>query len=100
MARGEEGFTPLHALALMLFMVLYPPCLATSIAVKLQSGSVKWMLFSMFYPMALGLIVAVAVFSGGSALGLTGLQAMIVFYGLALGFTIFMGIYKQQPQFN
>jgi ferrous iron transport protein B len=100
MARGEEGFTPLHALALMLFMVLYPPCLATSIAVKLQSGSVKWMLFSMFYPMALGLIVAVAVFSGGSALGLTGLQATIVFYGLALGFTIFMGIYKQQPQFN
>jgi ferrous iron transport protein B len=100
MARGEEGFTPLHALALMLFMVLYPPCLATSIAVKLQSGSVKWMLFSMIYPMALGLIVAVAVFSGGSALGLTGLQAMFVFYGLALGFTIFMGFYKQKPQFE
>jgi ferrous iron transport protein B len=100
MARGEKGFTPLHALTLMLFMVLYPPCLATSIAVKLQSGSVKWMLFSMVYPMVLGLIVAVAVFSGGSALGLTGLQAMLVFYGLALAFTIFMGIYKQQPQLN
>ena len=100
MARGEADFTPLHALALMLFMVLYPPCLATTIAVKLQSGSIRWMLFSMIYPMALGLVVAVAVFSGGSALGLTGLQAMMVFYGLALAFTIFMGIYKQQPQFE
>ena len=38
MAKAETGFTPLHALALMLFMVLYPPCLATSIAVKLQAA--------------------------------------------------------------
>ena len=43
MAKGEAGFTALHALALMLFMVLYPPCLATSIAVKLQAGSARWM---------------------------------------------------------
>ncbi len=96
MAREEEGFTPLHALALMLFMVLYPPCLATSIAVKLQSGSVKWMLFSMVYPMALGLAVAILVFTGGSALGLSGLQAMAAFYGLALAFTVFMGFFKTE----
>jgi ferrous iron transport protein B len=91
MAEAETGFTPLHALALMLFMVLYPPCLATSIAVKLQSGSVKWMLFSMAYPMALGIIVATLVFSGGSALGLTGIQAMFAFYGMALLITIGTG---------
>jgi ferrous iron transport protein B len=91
MARAETGFTPLHALALMLFMVLYPPCLATSIAVKLQAGSVKWMLFSMGYPMLLGLVAATLIFSLGSALGLSGFQAMFAFYGLALAVTIIMG---------
>jgi len=100
MARGETQFTPLHALALMLFMVLYPPCMATAIAVKLQAGSVKWMLFSIAYPMLLGLAVAVLVFSLGGALGLTGLQAMFGFYALALAFTIFMGFFKNDPTFT
>ena len=96
MAEAEKGFTPLHALALMLFMVLYPPCLATSVAVKLQAGSVKWMLFSIVYPMALGIGTAILVFSGGSALGLTGLQAMMVFYGMALCLTVFLGFFKNE----
>jgi len=100
MAEGETGFTPLHALALMLFMVLYPPCIATTIMVKIQSGSVKWMLFSMLYPMALGLVVAVAVFTGGKALGLTGFQAMFAFYGLALTATIGMGLIKNRENFS
>ncbi|WP_028315286.1 ferrous iron transport protein B [Desulfatibacillum aliphaticivorans] len=99
MEGDSEGFTPLHALALMLFMVLYPPCLATTIAVKVQTGSVKWMLFSMVYPMFLGLSVAVLVFSGGTALGLTGLQAMWAFYGLALAITIAMGFVKNKTQY-
>jgi ferrous iron transport protein B len=99
MAEGEAGFTPLHALALMLFMVLYPPCIATTIMVKIQSGSIKWMLFSMIYPMALGLMVAVLVFTGGSALGLTGLQAMFAFYGLALAATIVTGLIKNREEF-
>ena len=100
MAKGEEGFTPLHALALMMFMVLYPPCLATSIAVKLQSGSVKWMLFGMFYPMVLGISVATFIFTGGTLLGLNGLQAMGVFYGIALCTTIATGFIKTKPEFK
>ncbi|MCD4718521.1 MAG: ferrous iron transporter B, partial [Desulfobacula sp.] len=99
MARGEKGFTPLHALALIMFMVLYPPCLATSIAVKLQSGSVKWMMFAMIYPMILGIIAATLIFTGGSALGLTGLQAMIAFYVLALFLTIIMGFIKPKSEY-
>jgi ferrous iron transport protein B len=99
MARGEADFTPLHALALMLFMVLYPPCLATSIAVKLQAGSVKWMLFSMTYPMVLGLAVATLVFSLGSALNLSGIQAMFAFYGLALALTVFTGFLKNKSEY-
>jgi ferrous iron transport protein B len=83
----------------MLFMVLYPPCIATTIMVKIQSGSIKWMLFSMIYPMVLGLTVAVLVFTGGSALGLTGLQAMFAFYGLALATTIVAGFIKNREDF-
>jgi ferrous iron transport protein B len=96
MARGETGFTPLHALALMLFMVLYPPCMAAAMAVKLQSGSAKWMLFSIGYPMLLGVTVASLVFTLGRALNLSGLQAMFAFYGLALAFTLFMGLFRSQ----
>jgi ferrous iron transport protein B len=100
MAKSEEGFTSLHALALMMFMVLYPPCLATSIAVKLQSGSVKWMLFGMFYPMVLGISVATFIFTGGSLLGLNGLQAMGVFYAIALGTTIATGFIRTKSEFE
>ncbi len=92
MSKGEEGFTSLHALAVMLFMVLYPPCIATTIMVKIQTGSVKWMLFSMVYPMILGLCVAALVFTGGSALGLSGLEAMFAFYCFALLLTVIAGL--------
>lgn len=100
MAREEGDLTSLHALALMLFMVLYPPCLAASIAVKVQAGGVKWMLFSMIYPIALALGVATLVYSGGKALGLSGFQAMFAFYGLALALTVVMGLFKNQTEFT
>ncbi len=86
MGRESEagGRTPLHALALMIFFALYPPCLAATVMVKVQTGSYKWMLFSIVFPTILGLAVAGVVFTGGSLLGLSGLQAMAVFYVLAL----------------
>lgn len=92
MVEGESGFTPLHALALMLFMALYPPCMATTMVVKLLSGSWKWMGFSVVYMMALGAVVAAVVFSGGKALGLTGIEAMAWFYGLAVAATVITGL--------
>lgn len=88
---GESGFTPLHALALMLFMALYPPCIPTTVMVRMQSGSTKWMLFGLTYPIVLGLGVATLVFSGGKALGLSGFQVMWVFYGLCVLATLIMG---------
>lgn len=97
MRAGEVGFTALHALALMLFMALYPPCIPTTIMVKMQTGSAKWMAFSVAYPMVLGLGVATLVFSGGSALGFNGTQAMWSFYGLAVLATLVMGSIKNKP---
>ena len=90
----QSGFTPLHALALMLFMALYPPCMAATMVVKVQSGSWKWMTFSLLYMIGLGAAVAILIFSGGSALGLTGLEAMAAFYGLALATMVAVGLIK------
>jgi ferrous iron transport protein B len=92
------GYTPLHALALMLFMALYPPCLATTIMVQMQTKSAKWMLFSIGYLMFLGITVSSAVFTGASLLGLTGMQAMWTFYALAVLVTIVLGLYNPQPK--
>ncbi len=92
MKAGETGFTALHALALMLFMALYPPCVPTSIMVRMQSNSTKWMLFSILYQTALGLALATLVFTGGVLLGLTGFQAMWAFYGLCVAATVVMAL--------
>jgi len=90
------SYTPLHALALMLFMALYPPCLATTMMVQMQTRSRKWMLFSIGYLMFLGITVSSLVFTGGSMLGLTGTEAMWIFYGIAILVTIVLGLYNPQ----
>ncbi|RLB83468.1 MAG: ferrous iron transport protein B [Deltaproteobacteria bacterium] len=74
-----QSWTPVHALALMLFVALFPPCIATLIMVRVETGSTKWMLFAATYPIILGFIIAVIVFQGGQLLGLTALQVMTLF---------------------
>ncbi len=91
---SEGGFTPLHALAIMVFFALYPPCLATTIMIKVQTGSYKWMLFSILFPTTLGFIVASLIYSIGSAVGLTGIQMMGVFYGVVVLLALFTGLFK------
>jgi ferrous iron transport protein B len=96
MTSQETGFTPLHALALMMFMALYPPCMAAAMMIKVQSGSWKFMFFALGYMMSLGAVVASLIFTGGSALGLSGAQAMVWFYGLAAATTLVAGLVKPQ----
>ncbi|MFH1914535.1 MAG: ferrous iron transport protein B [Pseudomonadota bacterium] len=100
MKEAEAGFTPLHALALMLFMALYPPCIPTSIMVRHQSNSTKWMLFSIGYQSLLGLLVATLVFTGGSMLVLSGFQAMWAFYALCVAVTAIMALIpaREEPR--
>lgn len=90
------AMTPLHALALMLFMALYPPCIPASVMVRLQAGATGWMLFSIGYQTALALLVAVLVFTGGTLLGLTGWQAMWTFYGLCVLATCAMALVPER----
>ena len=53
--------TPTIALAYMLFVLIYFPCVATLAAIKQESGSWKWALFTAFYTTALAWIVAFIV---------------------------------------
>jgi len=91
MAADDTGVTQLHAAALMIFMVFFPPCVAAAIAVKIQAGSVALMLLAIGVPAALGLGSAMLIFSGGKFLGMTGITALGAFYALALSLTILAG---------
>ena len=96
MKKKETDWTPLHALALIIFMTMYPPCIPTLLMIRLESGSTKWALFATVYPIVLGSLAAALVFTGGNLLGLSGMQAMIVFYLCALLVTTALGFIKNK----
>ena len=100
MKRQEGDLTPLHAMALMLFMVLCPPCLPTIMAIRVQTGSTGWMLFAFFVPLILGLLAAVLVFTGGSALRLSGFEAMWMFYLIPLTLTVLLGLIRTRRTYS
>jgi len=85
------GATALLGTAIILFFALYPPCLATTVMVKVQTGSYKWMIFSIVFPTLLGLGVASAVYSIGLATGTSGIAMMSWTYFSALALLLILG---------
>jgi ferrous iron transport protein B len=55
---GRIHYTPAVAIAFMLFVLLYFPCIATLAAIKNESNSWRWALFSVVYNTALAWVVA------------------------------------------
>jgi ferrous iron transport protein B len=68
-ALAESGMTPLSALSMMVFVLLYLPCLATTTSIRKETGSYRWMFFSIGYSTALAWVMAFAVYQGGRLLG-------------------------------
>ena len=66
--QGEPLFTPLASLALLVFVVLYVPCIAVISAIKRESGSWKWAFFAAFYSTAIAYGVSLLVYQIGSLL--------------------------------
>ena len=58
--------TQLVALAYMLFVLIYFPCIATFAAIKQESGSWKWAIFTAGYTTGLAWLIAFTVFQIGS----------------------------------
>ncbi len=66
---SSGGHGPLAAIAFMLFVLLYTPCMA-AIAAEKQELGVKWMWVSIVGQTALAWLIAVLVFQAGVLLGL------------------------------
>jgi len=86
------GATALLAVSMILFFALYPPCLATTVMVKVQTGSYKWMLFSIVFPTILGLAVSSAVYTTGRVTGASGIQMMTAVYLTSFALLLVVGL--------
>jgi ferrous iron transport protein B len=64
----REHFTPLSAVALLVFVLLYVPCIATLGAIKSEFGA-SWAVTSAVYQTIVAWIAAFIVFQGGKLLG-------------------------------
>ncbi len=63
------AFTPLSALAFIVFTQLYSPCVTALGTIKKETHSWKWMAFAFFYTCAVAWIASLLVYQGGKILG-------------------------------
>lgn len=63
---GQSVFTPITAMAFIIFTLIYFPCIAVIAAVKRESGSIKWALFMMGYTTALAWVLSFIVYNIGT----------------------------------
>ena len=63
---GSKTFNTLNVISLLLFVLIYFPCVATVAAIKGESGSWKWGIFSIIYTTSLAWLVSFSVYQIGS----------------------------------
>ena len=66
--RRDPIFSPLSAYTLMVFVLLYVPCMSTMAVLRRESGGWGWPLFAIFYTTALAWGMSFLVYQGGSLL--------------------------------
>ncbi|MGX1923988.1 ferrous iron transport protein B [Vibrio sp. NH-7] len=100
MAQSDElaDHGEVAAVALILFFILYPPCLATVMMIKVQTGEYKWMLLSIVLPTLLGFTVATLVYTIGTRFALSGIQVMSLTYFSALLSLLLVGLHDRKQQ--
>jgi ferrous iron transport protein B len=59
--RSDPTFTPVSALALMVFVMIYIPCIATLAVTRKELGSIKWPAFVAGYTLVVAYLLAVLV---------------------------------------
>jgi ferrous iron transport protein B len=65
---GQPVYSPLVAFSLMIFILIYFPCIAVIAAVRKESGRWKWAVFLAFYTTSIAWIAAFIVYQAGSIL--------------------------------
>ncbi len=58
----RDNMTPRSAMSMLLFILLYMPCVSTVVAIKNESGKWKWALFTVAYTIGLAWIVSTLFF--------------------------------------
>jgi len=66
----DAHWNPLMAFTMLLFVMLYNPCVATLVTIKKETGKWRWTLFAMAYTTILAYCVALVVHSLGTLLKL------------------------------
>lgn len=66
----QKSITPAAALAYMVFILLYFPCIATFIAIRRESGSWKWAILTAVYTIILAWVAAFVTFHLAMLFGL------------------------------
>jgi len=66
----DPAWSPLVAFTLILFCMLYVPCVVSVVCLAREAGSWKWGLFSAVFNTMLAFLVAVLVYQGGRLMGL------------------------------
>ncbi len=92
----HSGYTPLHAVAIIIFMIFSPPCIATMIVVKMQANGYRWMIFATFFPVFLGVAVSSFIFTVGSMHNITGVEGMAYFYFTVVGIALVLGLFPSK----
>jgi ferrous iron transport protein B len=66
----SQEFSPLVAFCLMLFVLIYTPCIATIAVIKKETGKWRWSIFSMLYGLGLAWLTVFITYNLGVLLGL------------------------------
>jgi ferrous iron transport protein B len=66
----KQDYNKLQAYALMVFVLLYIPCVAAVAVIKRETNSWGWAGFSVLYTTALAWVVSLVVYQGGLLFGL------------------------------
>ena len=66
---ADPVFSPLVAVCLMVFSLLYCPCLAVISVIRRETNSFKWPAIAMVYPTVLAWVLTFIIYNGGRALG-------------------------------
>jgi len=69
---NDPQWNRLRAFSLIVFIMLYAPCLATVTCIAKESGTVKWAMFSLVFNTTVAYLVAVLIYQGGLWLGVGG----------------------------
>ena len=66
----DPNWNPVMAMALIVFVMFYSPCVVATVCVAKEAGSWKWAAFSIVFNTVFAFILATLIYQAGMALGL------------------------------